>query len=69
MLKDRMQELFGELFANYDIEIQAIILRVLLLEQENISMKRPRVRDQIDEIISQMASKAPEDTDESTVQE
>lgn len=69
MLKDRMQELFAELFANYDMEIQDIILRVLLLEQENISMKRPRVRDQIDEIISQMVSKAPEDTDGSTVQE
>jgi len=69
MLKDRIQELFTGLFANYDMEIQAIIFGVLLLEQENISMKRPRVRDQIDAIISHVASKAPEGTAGSTVQE
>ncbi len=69
MLKDRMQKLFAELFANYDTEIQDIISRVLLLEQEHISMKLPRVRAQIDEIISQIASKALEDTAGSKVQE
>ena len=69
MLKDRIQELFAELFANYDTEIQDIISRVLLLEQEHISMKLPRVRTQIDEIISQMAYKALEDTARSKVQE
>ncbi len=69
MLKDRIQELFAELFANYDTEIQDIISRTLLLEQEHISMKLPRVRAQIDEIISQMAYKALEGTAGSKVQE
>ncbi len=69
MLKDRIQELFAELFASYDKEIQDIISRVLLLEQEHISMKLPRIRTQIDEIISQMAYKALEDTAGSKVQE
>ena len=69
MLKDRIQELFAELFASYDKEIQDIISRVLLLEQEHISMKLPRVKTQIDEIISQMAYKALEDTAKSEVQE
>ena len=68
MLKDRIQELFAELFASHDKEIQDIISRVLLLEQEHISMKLPRVRTQIDEIISQVASKALEGTAGSEVQ-
>ncbi len=69
MLKDRIQESFAELFANYDTDIQNIISRTLLLEQEHISMKLPRVRTQIDEIISQIAFKALEDTAGSKVQE
>lgn len=54
MLKDQLRELF----VDYDPTIQTIIAEVLTLEQEHISMKRPRgVADQIDEIITRAASK------------
>jgi len=69
MLKDRMQRSLTELLANYDTEIQDVISRVLSLEQEHISQKSPRVKAQIDEIISQMTSKALGDTAGSKVQE
>ncbi len=44
-------------FANCDENVKTIILEVLIVEWENISMERPRVKDQIDEIISQVAQK------------
>lgn len=50
MLRDRLVELFKE----YDVDIQEVITSVLILEQEHISMKRPRVKDQIKEIIDRV---------------
>jgi len=50
MLKDRLLELFKE----YDQDIQQVIDDVLALEQEYISMERPRVKDQIKQIIEQV---------------
>jgi len=51
MLKDRLKELF----LAYDPAIQRIVYEVGELEQQHISMERPRVKDQIDEIITRIA--------------
>ena len=51
MLKDRLRELF----VTYDPAIQRIVYEVGELEQQHISMERPRVKDQIDEIITRIA--------------
>ncbi|GEM_PF-1433215 len=56
MLQDRIRKLFGD----YDSAIQSVIAGVLVLEQEHISYKHPRVKDQIDEIITHTASKEAE---------
>jgi hypothetical protein len=53
MLKDRLKKLFE----HCDPEIQAIISSVLVMEQEYISMERPRVKDEVDSIISLAARK------------
>ena len=53
MLKDRLKELFED----YDPAIQAVISGVLSVEQEHISMQRPRVKDDIDFIIDLVANK------------
>ncbi|OQA22559.1 MAG: hypothetical protein BWY63_00774 [Chloroflexi bacterium ADurb.Bin360] len=51
MLKDRLKELFSA----YDPSIQRIIHEVGELEQQYIAMERPRVKEQIDEIITRLA--------------
>jgi uncharacterized protein YllA (UPF0747 family) len=56
MLQDRIRKLF----ADYDSTLQTVIVEVLALEQEHISYERPRVKDQIDEIITRTASKEAE---------
>jgi hypothetical protein len=62
MPKDRLRELFED----YDPAIQAVISGVLSVEQEHISMQRPRVKDEIDHIIDLAANKELNraDTDE-----
>ncbi len=50
MLKDRLLELFKE----YSQDVRQVITDVLTLEQEHISMERPRVKDQIKQIIEQV---------------
>jgi uncharacterized protein YaaN involved in tellurite resistance len=53
MLKDKLRELF----IDYDPTIQTIIAEILTLEQQHISMKRPRgVSEHIDEIITRAAN-------------
>lgn len=52
-MKDRLKSLFQ----TYDLAIQAIISEVLTIEQENISMERPRVKDEIDFVIGLVAKK------------
>lgn len=47
MLKEELRELFKD----YDSAVQTIIAQVLKLEQEKISMERPRVKEDIDRII------------------
>jgi len=47
MLKDRLMELFKE----YDPEVQRVISEVLTLEQEHISLERPRVKNLVRQII------------------
>lgn len=49
------RERLRNLFSNYDAAIQAIIDQVLQLEQEHITMDRPRLKDQIDEIVEDVA--------------
>lgn len=50
MLKDELRRLFSE----YDLVLQTVIFRVLRLEQEKISMDRPRVKEDIDRIIDEV---------------
>jgi hypothetical protein len=52
MLKDRLVALFKE----YDPEIQMVIARVLTIEQEHISMEKPRIKEDIDAIVEQVAN-------------
>lgn len=49
------RERLRNLFISYDPAIQAIIDQVLQLEQEHITMDRPRLKDQIDEIVEDIA--------------
>lgn len=60
MLRDRLYQLFK----GYDPNIQALIHDVLTLEQEHISLERPRIKDQIDSIISRQAGKELDQTDQ-----
>lgn len=49
------QERLRELFENYDPAIQEIITHVLQIEQEHISIRAPRVREPIDDVITRVA--------------
>lgn len=51
MYRERLRALFSA----YDPAIQTIIAEVLQLEQKHITMDRPRLKDQIDEIIEDVA--------------
>lgn len=53
MLKEKIAGLFKSL----DPEIQSIVIGVMNIEQEHISMKRPRVKEDIDAIVTAVASK------------
>lgn len=53
MLKERL----ALLFTNYDPTIQSVITEILTLEQAYISMEKPHLKEQIDQIISRTASK------------
>ena len=53
MLKEQLKKLFKD----YAPPIQAVISSVLSVEQEHISMQRPRVKDEIDYIITLVANK------------
>ncbi len=53
MLRERL----NQLFTSYDPAIQSLISEVLSLEQAYISMKSPHIKDQIDTIVSRLASK------------
>ena len=53
MLKDQLKQLFE----GYDPAIQAVISGVLSVEQEHISMRRPRVKDELNHIIDLVADK------------
>jgi len=52
-----INERIRDLFAGFDKDLKAVIMDVLRVEQEHISMKRPRVKDQINEIITRVAEK------------
>lgn len=60
MLRERLYQLFQ----GYDPAIQTLIHDVLTLEQEHISLERPRIKDQIDGIISRLAGKELDQTDQ-----
>ena len=51
MLRERLKRLFD----NYDPPIRQIIDEVGELEQMHISMKRPHLNDQIDDIVERIA--------------
>jgi len=51
------KERLSNLFETFDPAVKNIILGVLDIEQEHISMERPRVKEQIDEIITSVAKK------------
>ncbi|MCM2357516.1 MAG: hypothetical protein NDI77_05160 [Geobacteraceae bacterium] len=48
------------LFETFDPAVKNIILGVLDIEQEHISMERPRVKEHIDEIVTSAAKKEVE---------
>ncbi len=56
MLKEQLRALFN----SYDPPIRQIIAEVGELEQRHISMERPRLKDQIDEIITRVANQVLE---------
>ncbi|WP_322494564.1 hypothetical protein [Chloroflexus sp.] len=51
------RDLLRRLFSTLDPEIKSVIEQVLQLEQENITMERPRINDRIDEIITEEAKR------------
>ena len=57
MLKKRVMELFKEC----EPDVQRVISEVLTLEQEHISMERPRVKQPIRQIIERIVNTKPED--------
>lgn len=50
------REKLANLFEGYDPAIKTIILEVLKVEQANISMEKPRVKDEIDTIVSNVTA-------------
>lgn len=54
MLRDRLLELFRE----YEADVREVIAEVLALEQEHISMERPRIKEQIKDIIDRVVKNA-----------
>lgn len=54
------KERLANLFETFDPAVKSIILGVLNIEQEHISMEKPRVKEHIDEIISAAAKKEME---------
>lgn len=65
MLRDRLKALFN----SYDPNIRQIIAEVGDLEQRHISWERPRVKDQIDEIITRIAKQELKQSEPDTSQE
>ena len=57
MLKKRVMELFKEC----EPDVQRVISEVLTLEQEHISMERPRVKQPIRQIIDRIVNTKPEE--------
>ena len=55
LLKDRLRQLF----VLYEPDVQRVIADVLDLEQQHISFDQPRLKDPIDDIISNVAEKKP----------
>jgi hypothetical protein len=52
-----LKESLRQLVTTYDPEIERVITEVLELEQQNISQARPRLKDPIDEIITNVVEK------------
>ena len=65
MIKERL----SQLFEGYDPAVQAVIAGVLSIEQEHISMKRPRVKDEIDYVVNLVANKELKRTNNEEVSE
>ena len=59
MLKERL----SHLFTKYNIAIQTIIEDILTLEQTFISIEKPRIKEEVDQIISRLADKELERVD------
>lgn len=53
LLKDRLRQLF----VSYEPDVQRVLAEVLDLEQRYISYERPKIKEQIDEIITRVAEK------------
>lgn len=57
------KERLNKLFETFDPAVKSVILGVLDIEQEHISMEKPRVKEHIDEIISAAAKREIEKVD------
>ncbi|MDZ4720210.1 MAG: hypothetical protein SH847_17290 [Roseiflexaceae bacterium] len=51
LLKDRLRQMF----VSYDPDIQRVLSEMLDLEQQNISYERPRLKEQVNDIITNVA--------------
>ena len=51
MLRDQIKELFHK----FDPTVQQLISEVINLEQSNISMERPRIQKELDDIVTRIA--------------
>lgn len=65
LLKERLRQLF----ASYDPDVQRVVSEVLDLEQRYISNDKPRLKDQIDEIVAAVADKKPSKAQQTRVSE
>ena len=65
MLREQLRALFN----SYDPPIRQIIGEVGELEQRHISMERPRIKEQIDEIITRVANQELERDGSGTFEE
>lgn len=54
-----LTEKLAKMFEGQPDDVKRVLLRVISLEQENISLERPHIKTELDEIISTVASAKP----------
>lgn len=57
-----LQRQIMELFTHFEPDIRQVVAAVLEVEQENIHMERPRLREAIGDILDRVAKESLKDT-------